>query len=113
MGRRRMSGRVEYEGLVCWVDEDQLAELSLVTDDGRELLIEPGGPIDDSGSWVDAYVHVRGRFTRRDDQRYLRVERVVRLEDEWRDRPPVGDPDDWPVDEYRWDDNEEEYEDYH
>ena len=112
MGRSKRSGRVELEGLVCWLDDDPLAEVSLVTDGGRELPIEPGGPIDDPSRWVDVYVHVYGRYARRDDRRYLRVDRVERVQDEW-DYAPAHDAADWPADDYRWDDGEDEYEDFH
>ena len=111
MAKRKKNGKVEYEGLVSWVDDDPYAEVSIVTDGGLELMVEPGGPIDDPSRWVDSYVHVRGRFTHRDDRRYLRVDHVARIQDDWNYRPMPDDTMDWPSDDYRWDDVEDEHED--
>ena len=113
MARKKKRGKVEVEGLVCLADGDPWAEVSIVTDLGEEILVEPGSTIDSTERWVDAYVKLRGRMVASGEQQFLRVERAERIHDDWGPRSLMDHSLDWRLEDADWDDGEDEYEDHY
>jgi hypothetical protein len=111
MPRKKSRNKIDVEGLVCYADDDPLAEVSIVTDYGHELFVDPVGPMNNPADWIDSLVHVKGRMVKRDGRRYLRVDRINRVQDEWGALP--DDTEGWPIGRYSWDDNEDEHEDHY
>lgn len=111
MSRRKRHNRVELEGLVGYVDDDPIAEVSIVTDYGQELLVDPEGPMNSPFQWIDSVVRVWGRFVMRDGRRYLQVDRIHHVNGE----PEYGESSDedydWDVGDLYSDDTDGEYED--
>jgi hypothetical protein len=111
MTRNKKRSKVEVEGLVCYADDDPLAEVAIVTDYGQELLVDPAGPMSTLHHWMDSVVHVVGRFVRRDGRRYLQVERIHRVQGEHEYDDLYDGDDRWDSGELGWDDGGSEYED--
>jgi hypothetical protein len=111
MSRKKRHGKVELEGLVGYVDDDPIAEVSIVTDYGQELLVEPVGPMSNPFQWIDSVVRAWGRFVMREGRRYLQIDRIHHVDGE----PDYGsfadDQYDWDIGEPYWDDGESEHED--
>lgn len=111
MARNRKHGRIEVEGLVCYADDDPLAEVQIVTDYGQEFLVDPDGPMNTPHHWMDSVVHVVGRFVVRDGRRYLQVDHVHRVQGESEYGEATFGDDGWFGDEPDWDNGEFEHED--
>lgn len=110
MAQQRGRGRIEVEGLVCYTEDDPWAEVAIATDYGQEFPVVPAGAMNSPFQWIDSYVHVVGQFVTRDGRRYLSVDRIGHVQEDW-----AQDPDDL-ADLFgggsRFDDGEDEHEDY-
>jgi len=103
MGRKTNRGKAQLAGVVCYADDDPLAEVSIVTDYGQEFLVEPVGVMSNPFRWIDTFVHASGQLVWRNGQRYLRVDRIQELPDEGTEFSPYDADYDWDSTGY-WDD---------
>lgn len=113
MSRKRARTKIDIEGLVCYTDDDPLAEVSIVTDFGHELLVDPSGPMTSPFHWLDCFVHAQGQMVRRAGRRYLRIDRINRVPNVWAEGVVMEEELDWQGDGSRWDDDEDEHEGYY
>ena len=110
MSRKKRHSRVEVEGLVCHADDDPIADVAIATDYGAELPVDPGGPFGSPLQWIDSVVRAWGKFVMRDGRRYLQIDRVQDVNEEF-DFEATGHEYNWDLGEYCWDESEFEHED--
>ena len=111
MSRRKRHNKVAVEGLISYADNDPIAEVSIATDYGDELPIDPDGQMSNPFQWIDSLVRARGRFVIRDGRRYLRIDRIEDANSEPAYGSSLSQEYDWDGGDADWDDGGTEYED--
>jgi hypothetical protein len=112
MAKKKKRRRVSLEGLVSSVSDDSLAEISIMTEDGQEILVHPASPIGSPFDWLDQTVRVQGELVRNEGRKYLWIYRIQSDDYEWDRNLAMDDEFELEGDWSGWRHGEEDHEDH-